>query len=249
MREVIVGSGQATKYAHVLVGGKISSGKTSFGASAPRPLFFADVAEGGFKVLEKLDRRLLWDSKVLPTVWAMENMLDYPKYLGMLFEMVQKGTLKWGTLIFDSLSIYSQRVLRELKDKNPGQDGRQRYGDLGDAISSLVFKIHTLPMHVIWLCHTDDEDQLTVGGKAAAAAWAYMDSKFLVRVDIQGPKINYQMHTKPFRRATWIGSRGPELPDPMIPSFKYLAAWLGLPEKPVSPALPPFNGVEYWNGL
>jgi hypothetical protein len=253
MREIALGTGQATQYIHMLVGGKISSGKTSFAATAPAPLFFADAAEGGFETLEpaphgKFDLRMLWNPNELPAVWAMENMADYFKELTRLTELIRTGKCSYRTLVFDSVSVYTQRVISELAAANPKSDPRQNYGMLGDAITLLVKRIHALPMHVIWLCHTDPEDALIVSGKATHTAWANMGTKLLVRAEVNGKNVNYQMQTRPFRMATWIGVRAAALPDPMIPSFKVLAHYANLPEQPVSPTLPTFNGVEYPNG-
>jgi hypothetical protein len=154
------------------------------------------------------------------------------------------------TLVIDSVSIYAQSVLRDLKQADPHMDGRQRYGDLGDLISLFVARAHALPMHVIWLCHADDDQKLIVSGKAPTAAWAYMDYKLLVRADVHSDRVNYQLQTMPYQRATWVGQGrvGLTLPNPMIPSFKCLAELFGLKERPVSPSLPPFNGQEYWDG-
>jgi hypothetical protein len=256
MREYVAGTGQASQYIRMLVGGKISSGKTSFAATAPSPLFLADYTEGGAAVLDKMDPRLWWDPKVIPAVWAMESKNEWMQHAIKLQGMcangkppVVKGHPR-NTLVVDSLSIFSQAVLRDAKLERPDQDGRQRYGDLGDLVSLFLYRIHSLPMHVIWLCHVDDNYNLVVAGKAATAAWAYMSYKLLVRADVNGEKVNYQLQTKPFRTATWIGQGrvGQPLPNPMIPSFKCLAELFGLPEKPVSPSLPPFGGIEYWDG-
>ena len=248
MREIALGTGQATQYIHMLVGGKISSGKTSFAATAPRPLFLGDPGEGGYETLEppphgKFDVQLLWEPNVLPMVWAMEDMADYFKAVARLEEMARTGKLPFSSVVFDSVSLYTQRVISELAEKNPKQDPRQNYGMLGDAITLLVKRIHALPMHVIWLCHTDPDDQLLVSGKATHTAWANMGTKLLVRAEVNGKTINYQMHTRPFRLATWIGVRSYRLPDPMIPSFKALAYFAGLNDYPTSAAMPSFNGV------
>lgn len=253
MREIVIGHGEATKFVHALIGGKISSGKTSFAASAPAPLFFGDPVEGGFKTLEpppygKTDPRLFWDPGVPPKIWAMDCMADYFAGVKKLNEMVAARNCPFRTLVFDSVSIFTQRVLRELSEKMPNADKRQIYGLLGDTVSALVSKIHALPMHVIWLCHVDDEGQLLVSGKATNTAWANMDYKLLVRVDIVGDKVNHQIQTVPFVGADWIGARGGLLPNPMWASFKAFAQYVGLAEKPVSPSLPPWYGEPYWDG-
>lgn len=257
MREYVAGTGQASQYIRVLIGGKVSSGKTSFAATAPSPLFLSDSTEGGFKVLDKMDPRLWWDTKVKPHIWAMEHFTDWLKQLNLLANMCKNGQppVVGGhprkTLVVDSLSIFSESVLRCLKEASPDQDNRQRYGELYDMIRIAVARAHSLPMHVVWLCHVDEKYDLVVSGKAAAAAWAYMDYKLLVRADVaEGDKVNYQLQTRPFRTATWIGQGrvGQTLPNPMIPSFKCLAELFGHKERPVSLSLPPFGGVEYWDG-
>ena len=254
MREFKAGSSIVSSYLRVVIGGKPSSGKTSFAATAPAPLFFADQSEGGFETLktmaqdEKL-RSFWWDPKVEPDIWAMESMLEYWPQITRLERMIAGKKCPFKTLVFDSLSIYGQRVLRELRLGNPGRDGRQNYGDLQSAIDLMIARIHALPMHVLWLCHVTDDYQLTVPGKATAASWAYMSHKWLIRADVQaGRATNYQLHTKPFRTATWLGGRGNPLPDPMIPSFKCLFPLLGLNDKPVSLAVPDYLGQEFPNG-
>ncbi len=256
MREYVAGSGQASKYIRVLVGGKVSSGKTSFAATAPDPLFLSDEVEGGFKVLDKMDPRLWWNPKVRPHIWAMGHFTDWLKQVSVLTNLCKNGQppVIGGhprrTVVVDSLSIFSESVLRCLKESAPDQDNRQRYGDLYDMLRLFVARMHALPMHVIWLCHVDEKYDLVVSGKAAQTAWAYMDFKLLLRADVVDDKINYQLQTRPFRTATWIGQGrvGQTLPNPMIPSFKCLAELFGLQEKPVSLSLPPFGGVEYWDG-
>lgn len=254
MREFKAGGATSSSYLRAVVGGKTASGKTSFAATAPNPLFFAELAEGGFETLKTMKndpkkRSFWWDPNFEPVIWAMERMLDYKPAIDRLRAMIAAKKCPFQTLVFDSLSIYGQSVLRQLKITNPAQDNRQRYGDLTDAISYLIGEIHSLPLHVIWLCHVTDDYQLTVPGKATAASWAYMSYKWLIRADVvPGKATNYQLHTRPFRTATWLGGRGNPLPDPIIPSFKCLFPLLGLPGKPVSPAVPDFMGKEYPEG-
>lgn len=253
MKEFNASSGTVSGYLRALIGGKPSSGKTSLAATAPAPVIFGDLAEGGFETLKTMARKpklrsYWWDSAVEPKIWAMENMLDYRPAVDKLKAMVASKSCPFKTLVFDSLSIYGQRVLRELRAANPTMDPRQHYGGLQAAMDFLISEIHTLPLHVIWLCHVTEDYQLTVPGKATAASWAYMSYKWLIRADVQNGNLNYQLHTQPFRTATWLGGRGEALPSPMIPSFKCILPLLGFPDKPVSPAVPDYLGQEYPDG-
>lgn len=248
MRQYVVGSQGAPQWIRALVGGRVCSGKTHFAATAPKPLYIADAAEGGAKTLQAMDPALWWDPKCPPTVNEIENMLEMPQLVTSL--LATKGTLKYQTLVIDSISIYAQRIMRELKAANPGGDGRQRYGELGDGLSALVSRVHSLPLHVIWLCHVDEEQQLSVPGKATSSLWAYMDYKWMTHVVTADKSVDFQLHTRPFGRATWLGGRSGMnvLPSPMIPSFKPIFELLGLKEKPVSPACPDFAGQSYRDG-
>jgi hypothetical protein len=252
MREYIIGSETAgPNYIRALVGGRVNSGKTHFASTWPKPHFICDAAEGGAKTLKAMfknpdQRALWWDADVPPRITEIEDMLDFPK---IVTSLVQTKTPE-QTLIVDSISIYAQRVLRELKAKNPGQDGRQRYGELADALSAQVSRLHGLAKNIVWLCHVDEEMQLTVPGKATSALWAYMDYKWMTHVQTQpGRAPDYQLHIRPYLQATWLGGRSNiAAPSPMIPSFKVLAELLDVPDRPVSLACPTFGGVDYSAG-
>jgi hypothetical protein len=256
MREWTVGSpSSGPRYLRVLVGGSTKSGKTHFASTWPKPLFISDAAEGGADTLREMakdptERALWWDPKVPPDVWEVEDMNDFPKIAMRLCQRAAQKKIQHKTLVVDSISIYAQRVLRELKINDPGQDNRQRYGQLGDALSAQIGRIHSLPMHVVWLCHIDDEMKLSVPGKAANVLWAYMGYLWLTHVEaIRGKDPEYALHVRPHLQATWIGGRSKiQAPSPLIPSFKPIAELLELPERPMSPACPKFRGQDYSEG-
>jgi hypothetical protein len=252
MRDYVIGSAATRRWIRALVGGRISSGKTHFASTFPRPYFICDEAEGGADTLEEMAKRdeakaLWWDPKVPPRVHSISNMMELPQFVTTL---IGNKAIKEQTLVIDSISIYAQRIMRELKGANPSGDGRQRYGELADALSALVSRVHSLPMHVVWLCHVDEEMQLSVPGKATAALWAYMGFKWMTHVDTSMKKTEFQLHTTPFQRASWLGGRAGlnALPSPMVPSFKPIAELLGLPEKPTSPSCPDFGGQSWMDG-
>lgn len=252
MKEFNASAAHGAQYVRMVVGGRVSSGKTTFASTTPYPCFIADMTEGGYKVMDPkyADEKMWWDSKFEPHVFGIESILDVPQIITKLETLAKTGKLPWKTLVFDSLSIFGLRALRELKGNFA--DGRAAYGALADAVSLHVSRIHALPMHVLWLCHVDDDFNLLLPGKATAAIWANMDFKVLTFANTSGKNTEYELRTQPFRGANWLGGRGGakvRLPDPMIPSFKCVAEVLGLPEKPVSLACPTFQGVAYPNGV
>jgi hypothetical protein len=247
MHQYKVGNAARPKWIRAVAGGRVCSGKTHFAATFPKPLFISDAAEGGAATLEAMDPRMWWDPKSPPDVWEIENMMELPKIVTTL---INKKPLGFETIVIDSISIYAQRVMRELKGANPGGDGRQRYGELADALSSLVSRVHSLPAHILWLSHIDNEMQLSVPGKATEAIWAYMSHKWMTHVETSGKQTEFQLHTTPFQRASWLGGRSGmnALPSPMVPSFKPISELLGLTAHPISPSCPDFGGVSYLDG-
>jgi hypothetical protein len=252
MRQYKAGSSPSSKWIRAVVGGRVCSGKTHFATTFPKPIIIGDAAEGGMDTVEAMAKKpecraLWWDPNFVPDIVAIESMMELPQFITSL---LNKKTHTNQTIVIDSLSIYAQRVMRELKTANPTGDGRQRYGELSDALSALVARVHSLPMHVVWLCHVDDEMQLTVPGKATASLWAYMGHKWMTYVDTSHKKTAFQLHTQPFQRAAWLGGRaGMEaLPSPMVASFKPISELLGLPDRPISPSCPDFGGQSFMDG-
>jgi hypothetical protein len=249
MREIKIVPGGAPARVHGLVAGLSGSGKTSFAASAPKPLFISDVNEGGYNTLFAMDPAIWWDSKVAPEVHAIEKYTDMSEEISKLEQMAAKKTFPWQTLVIDPLSVYVDRFLGELMAQDLYKDSRKYYGDLASHIQALVRRVHALPCHVLWLCHVKHDGSEVngphIGGQMAEKFPAYCDFKWLTNVVTQpnAPPV-YELRTLPYRTWTFLGGRWP-LYDPMIPSFKCISQLLGL-GSPVSPSVPGFpNGVTY----
>lgn len=256
MRRSTADDNYSTGFVRALVGGEVNSGKTHFGSTWPAPVFIADASEGGSRTLRVMaqypeTRALWWDPKVPPEIWEIENAMEAPQLITKLLEW--KGTLPFRSLIFDTLSIFSRRAVREQRAANPSADGRQWYGEMYAGVDALVVRAHALPMHVCWLCHTDSDMQLTFQGRAMGSMWAYMQHKWLLHVDLSvmpNGQPEYQLHHKPWQRANWLGSKDYiAAPSPMCPSFKPMAELLGLAERPVSLACPDFEGYSWPEGI
>lgn len=258
MQEIKIGGGTSAsfKYVRAIIAGGPASGKTSFAASAPDPLFISDAAEGGYKTIESMDPNLWWDPRKAPTVWAIENGLaDVPVLLARLEALKSSGKFPFKTVVLDPISIYAERILAELQMKEPGKDNRQVYGDLANHLRVLLLRFHALPCNVLWLCHVKDKG-LALAGQTADKFPAYMDFKWMTNViAIPGRPATYELHTAPFQNYTFLGGRWSVtdaagqrwgLPDPLVPSFKVVAQIMGLAEQPVSPSVPGYpTGVAY----
>lgn len=257
MRKHILTPGALPPFVRALVAGTSSSGKTSFVATAPKPLIIGDEIEAGFNTLYSIDPALLWDGKTPPEVWAIQNIKDIGPMLVELEKLAQGGKFPWKTVVLDPVSLYTDRVLFEMgengkKSDGTKMDGRELYGDLATHLYSIIRRFHALPAHVIWCSHVNpgtEESTIAVGGQMAHKFPAYCDFKWFTNVNtIPGRPPIFELRTQPFRTFKFLGCRYGQgrIPDPCIPSFKVIAQQLGLPEQPPSPAVPGYPmGVTY----
>jgi len=253
MLEVKVQSGLTPVNIRALVAGAASSGKTTFAASAPRPLFISDATEGGYKTLFNMDPQWWWDPAIPPDVWVIENAMkvgnresDIAMILARLEKAKFDNRFPWRTIVIDPLSIYVDRVLAELEAAPNGKDKRQLYGDLASHLKNLLNRFHALPANILWLCHTKQEGGLAIAGQMGEKFPSFCDFKWLTFANpgVPGQPPVYELHTQPFRQWNFLGGRWP-LQTPLIPSFKLIFPLLGVAEKPVSPAMPGFpHGVQ-----
>ena len=250
MREIHIQTGAPPTLLRVLLSGLGTSGKTTICASLPNPVFVVDVSESGYKTLSSIDRNWFWDPNKMPTIWGVEDSLqDFPKMLNDLENMAASGRMPFTSLVIDPISILADRYVAEKIRAEPGRDNRQIYGDLGNQLRNMILRIHALPLHVVWTAHVQTEGEapgLAIPGQMGDKFPAYCDCKWMARVNIkpnQAPQ--YELHTQPILPWTWVGSRYP-IPSPIIPSFKPVFDFWGMPERPVSPACPGYpNGASY----
>lgn len=247
MKEVNIANGGGIEFVRALVCGLPSSGKTVFAASAPRPLFLSNYAEGGFNSIRFMDPTWWWDPNVPPEVRAIETITDVPKELARLEDLAVKNIFPYRTIIFDPLSIYTDQVIAELKQRTPDKDNRQIYGDLATHLRALVLRLHALPCHILWLTHVKNDGTETngpaIGGQMGNKFPAFCDFKWMtVATALADRPTQYELRTAPYRTWTFLGGRT-KLPDPLVPSFKMIAAYLQLADQPVTWAMPGFpNG-------
>lgn len=242
MREINIEAGAPPTLVRALVAGTFKTGKTHFAATAPAPLFIADAAEAGYNTLFEMDPELWWDPKVTPTVWAIERFVDVGKViLPRLEAAMSEGRFPWRTIIIDPISLYSDRVLAEMQQAEPGKDNRQVYGDLGTHLRALIIRYNALPAHVLWLSHTKEGEhgaELAIQGQTSGKLGAWVDFVWATNVvTVPNRPPHYELRTAPFRNLKFLGGRW-KLPDPITPSFKAVAAALRMKETPVSPKLP-----------
>jgi hypothetical protein len=253
VREFKIQSGSAPDHIRAMIVGPTSSGKTTFAATAPRPLIISDATEGGWRTVQTMHPDLWWDPAVPPEIWVIEKAMASGKQQGDTVTILNRleeaarvaasggKPFPWRTIVFDPISLYTDRMIAEMQLNDPGKDTRQVYGDLANHLRVLILRVHALPAHVLWLCHTKNDGSLAMSGQMAEKFPAFCDFKWMTWANTIGvAQPVYELHTAPFRQWNFLGGRWP-IPSPVLPSFKIISAYLNMPEQPVSTA------VRGWN--
>lgn len=147
-----------TDYMTLLLFGDTRSGKTRWAGTMPRPLFFSEHSEGGWKTLESMDRSLWYEPDVEPLVWTIEHVGDLPQLITNAKALITSGRVK--TIVFDSITFYADLYLAFLTQGIPveKQDPRQIYGKLGTHLRERRVEVHRLGVNVAWLALAAEPD-------------------------------------------------------------------------------------------
>lgn len=237
-----------------LVYGDSRTGKTTWAASFPRPVFFSDVSEGGWDSIANMDDDQLFEPGVKPLVWGIEEMSDMLVARNKAEPMIASGRIQ--TIVVDSLSFYSDLFLNFLVGAQAKKDMRSAYGDLGNHLRDLRVKTHALNVNVVWLClarHPDDDIPMgrpMIPGQQGDKFMAGVHYIFHSRVDQQkqGTTLlppTYEMRTRKYGNyiaGNRLGGRSVDLPDPLVGNYETLITALGYDADEIRKNLPKLNG-------
>ncbi|MGH7178685.1 MAG: AAA family ATPase [Tepidisphaeraceae bacterium] len=219
--------------------GDSRTGKTTWAASFPRPLFLSDVTEGGWDSIANMDDDQLFEPGVKPLVWGIEEMADMTIARERALPLIAAGRIQ--TIVVDSLSFYSDLYLNFLVMQQSKKDMRAAYGDLGNHLRDLRVKMHSLNVNVVWLClarHPDDDvptGRPMIPGQQGDKFMAGVHYIFHSRVDQQKqgqvllPPV-FEMRTRKFFNyiaGNRLGGRAVDLPDPLVGNYETMIAALG----------------------
>lgn len=178
-------------YLKVLLTGTSGSGKTRFGATAPRPLILLSERQGMRTIRDTA--KLL--GRPMPEVLLIRNLQDYRQVLrglhgpkdqplrvyaaakidtpigkepGLILEMNP-----WPeTIVIDSLTDACELVRAEVLADSPPQKGEdgldvismRHWGEFRERATKLVRSFRDVPLHVIFLCLQDERITETSNG-------------------------------------------------------------------------------------
>jgi hypothetical protein len=233
-----------------LVYGDSRSGKTTWAATFPRPLFLSDVTEGGWDSIANMDDEQLFEPGVKPIVWGIEQMADMAVARGKAVPLIASGRIQ--TIVVDSLTFYTDLYLNFLIGMQTKKDMRAAYGDLGNHLRDLRVQTHALPVNVVWLCltkHPDDDNPIggpMIPGQQASKFMAGCHYVFHSRVhqEKRGQELLppvFEMRTRKYLNyiaGNRLGGRANDLADPLVGDYGTLLQYLGYDPDEIRQSLP-----------
>lgn len=237
--------------------GASRSGKTTWAASFPRPLFLSDVTEGGWDSIANMADDQFFEPGVKPIVFGIETMGDMVTARDRALPLILSGRVQ--TIVVDSLSFYCDLALNNIVNMQAKHDQREAYGKLGAHLQDLRIKTHTLgdpkaqslTTNVVWLCldKTDESGSTNfpmIPGQQAAKFMAGVHFIFHSRMaqEKRGTEFLppvFEMRTKKgpgYIAGNRLGSRADQLPDPLVGDYQTFIEALGYNADEVRKQLP-----------
>jgi hypothetical protein len=162
----------------ILLTGAPGAGKTCFAASFPAPIMYLDFDNkvDSAALLYKNKPELLQGIEVrqLSSGLNVDPLTELSKIISQEFiPQQQSGTMKFKTLVLDSISAFSSATLAHIIKTNPGIKGvetaqgrmpdRPHYGVLLREFGRLIPGLLTLPCNVIMCAHLETYKDASTG--------------------------------------------------------------------------------------
>lgn len=262
MREISLDEDESADqlpYDTFLIYGPTRSGKTTFSAGFPRPLFLADKSEGGWKSLRKLADDQLFEPDVNPLVWEISEMNDVSTALQKIPPYIASGRVQ--TIVFSSITFYASTYLAHLNRTMAG-DNRAIYGALAVHLREIRTRFHALGVNVVWEALADrpeggSETQAAreggpqIAGKSAdtfAAGVTYLWRTQLDETRAKDGSIDrvLKLSTRTsggYVAGSRMGKAGTQLPNPLLGGYKGFLQAQGYDIERLRRALPPIARV------
>jgi phage nucleotide-binding protein len=159
-RKKIKPASEQFQHLRMLVYGKPKKGKTTFGASGPKPVLIVDCNELG-----TLSVRKFADVDVYP----IETWTD----IDLVYWFLHNGDHDYQTVVIDTLtslaSLCMKFVLGDEASRDPTRDpmvpDKRAWGKVGQMMGTEILKFRNLPMNIVFLAqerrgYTEDEEEV-----------------------------------------------------------------------------------------
>lgn len=212
-----------------LVYGDSRGGKTMFAASFPRPIFLSDSTEGGHETIRNMNKEWFFEPGRYPEVVAIESVQDMMKMTEDLQVRIQKKPGEIQTVVIDSLTFYAELLQDTITKAMAGSDNKYAIWEkIRNNIRSLMIRIHSLPVNVVWTALAKINDDGRSGGpllsgqmqQKAPAMCNYLLYQHCYQTANQPPV--FETRTRKF--GPYMAGGRASLPDP-LPECSYRALY------------------------
>lgn len=155
-------------YIKALIYGPSGAGKTTFAATAPKPIFAS--SEKGLMSIRHL-------SPQFAEINSLQDLKD-------LYNFLKNEKHDFETVVIDSITEINDIIKTEIETRNKRNMQLQDWGILQKEIKDILRKFRDLPMHIIFLAQETtekDEEKIvkylpSLNGKSATEIAYYMDT-------------------------------------------------------------------------
>lgn len=228
----------------ILIFGDSGAGKTVFSTSFPGPVHVCDFdlkissAASFYKGSDQLDK-ISYEQYPFNQKKPGESGRRFNDHMGELKKAAEEGKFPYKTLVIDSLTTASDRLMEYLMSQNPGikrtvtKGGQapalQDYGVFRIFMKQFISEVINFPCNVIFTAHIEtvkDEDSGRVlnipmlTGKLAKELPIYFEEVYLAKVAGEGAQRKYMLQTQSDRKFNCRTQRG--LPVEIESSYESL---------------------------
>jgi len=240
-----------------LIHGDTKTGKSTFAATAPRPLFLADGSEHGYESLYEEnwndETTPLFEPGVWPIVWAIDKESDFYEAIERARSLVEAKVV--CSVWIDSISFLSDLLFNNVLMAQAKRDQRAAYGELGTRLRNVRIKVSSLNITNGYLAlskHPGEDDPVgrpMIPGQQADKFAAGCD--FVWYSNIEQPNSNkpalFNLHTKRYLNhiaGSRLGARADMLSEPFRGTFSDYLSAIGCDVNAIRRSLPPIAAAR-----
>ena len=144
----------APKKSTIILYGDAASGKSTFASTFPGPYFIVPAISAN-------EMKVLKGSGLENNIVVFDTITEMYEQVQVLAETIKQGKLPdCHTIVFDNLTSAQTLAEQELREKSTGDSpGWKEWGEFSNLWKSMLYILHQLPVHIIWITHSQVKEE------------------------------------------------------------------------------------------